>query len=58
MPSNYIFYTSCNQHRSSTNFAINRLRAPYKTYNSYRVNPLFTLFKPTTFLTLYIGEKK
>ena len=58
MPSNYIFYTAYRQYRSSTNFIINYLRALYKTYNSYRVSPFYSLFLLTTFLTLYIGEKK
>jgi len=58
MPSNYIFCNSCKQYYSSTKFTINRYRAPYKTYNSYKVNPLFYSFLITAFLTLYIGEKK
>ena len=44
MPSNYIFYTACKQYRPSTNFITNRLRAPYKTYNSYRINTFYSLF--------------
>jgi hypothetical protein len=58
MPSNCIFCNAYKQYRSSTNFIINYYRAPYKTYNSYRVNSFFSLFLLTTFLTLYIGEKK
>jgi hypothetical protein len=57
MPPNCIFCTVYRQHYSSTNFITNCLGAPYKTYNSYRVNTFyFSLL--TTLLTLYIGEKK
>ena len=57
MPSNYIFYTSCKQYRSSTNFIINHQRALYKTCKSYRVSP-FYLVKFTAFLTLYRRKKE
>jgi len=58
MPSNYIFCNSYKQYYFSTKFTTNHYRALYKTYKFYKVNSLFYSFLITTFLILYIGEKK
>jgi len=60
--SNCIFYTTYKHYYSSAKFIINRLRALYKTYKSYKVNLFLLLFfKLIPFFNsiyIYIGEKK
>jgi len=58
MPSNCIFCTTYRQYHSFTNFVINYYRAPYKTYNSYKVNPFYSFFIYYLSNSIYTGEKK
>jgi len=58
MPPNRIFYTAYRQYRSSADFILNPLRAPYKTCNSYRVNSFYSFFTYCLSNSIYIGEKK
>ena len=58
IPFNYVFYTTYKDYYFFTKFIRYRLRAPYKTYKSYKVNPLFTLLTYYFFNSIYIGEKK